>query len=354
MNFLAKKLLAWYDRSKRDLPWRRTNDAYQLWVSETMLQQTQVETVIPYYERFLKRWPTVQALAAAPLDDVLKMWEGLGYYARARNLRKGAQYVVRELGGQLPHDVVSLRKIPGIGRYTAGALASVAFNQDEPTVDGNIRRVLCRLFAVRDDPRKAAVQERLWQHARDILPHGRAGDFNQALMELGASLCSPRKPQCWLCPVRDECQALALGIQDQLPIKVAKKATPHYTWGVGVIWKRGRVLIAQRQADGLLGGLWEFVNGKVERGEALPMACKRIVKKTLGVTVKVREPLTIVTHAFSHFKVTLHVFSCDYVRGIPQVKGVARVRWTWLSELEKFAWSAAQRKIVMQLKAKRD
>lgn len=350
---LARKLLKWYERHKRDLPWRRTRDPYRIWVSETMLQQTQVETVLPYYERFLARWPTIQALAEAKLDDVLKMWEGLGYYARARNLHKGAQVVVEEFGGELPHDVEALREIPGIGRYTAGAVASIAFGKDEPMLDGNIRRVLARLCAERADVRQPAVQERLWQYAASILPKGRAGDFNQALMDLGATTCVARRPRCLLCPLTEECQSFQLGLQEVIPLKTARRATPHYHIAVGVIWKNGRILIQQRKAEGLLGGLWEFAGGKVEDGETLEAACKREIKEELGVTVRVREPLTTVEHGYTHFSVTIHAFNCDYVRSTPKPVGAARVRWVWPSELQKFAWPAANKKIIEQILERR-
>src|SRR5437773_1381114 len=220
---IALKLLAWYDRQQRRLPWRGSRDPYRIWVSETMLQQTQVETVLPYYERFLARFPNVEALANAKLDDVLKAWEGLGYYARARNMHKGAQYVVEMNGGELPGDVDSLRKIPGIGRYTAGAIASIAFGQDEPALDGNIRRVIARVCAVREDVHAPAVQEQLWSYAREVLPHGQAGDFNQALMDLGATICVARRPRCLLCPISAECQAYHHGWQDEIPLKVARE-----------------------------------------------------------------------------------------------------------------------------------
>jgi A/G-specific adenine glycosylase len=341
--------LTWYDRHKRDLPWRRGNDPYHIWVSETMLQQTQVETVIPFYERFLTRWPTLASLAEAQLDDVLKMWEGLGYYARARNLHKGAQAVTRDFGGILPSDTETLRTVPGIGRYTAGAIASVAFGRDEPTVDANIRRVLARLFAVREDPRSTAADARLWKYARDILPYGRAGDFNQALMDLGSSTCVSRRPRCLLCPLTEECDAYQQGLQDELPIRTAKKEKPHYDIAVGVIWKGGRLLIAQRKPDGLLGGLWEFAGGKIEPGESPAETCKREIKEELGIRVRVGELFATVQHGYTHFSVTMHVFHCEYLRGTPRARSAARIRWAWPSELPKFAWPAANKQIIAQL-----
>ncbi|MBI5876642.1 MAG: A/G-specific adenine glycosylase [Chloroflexi bacterium] len=342
----VRRLLAWYARHGRALPWRGARDPYHIWVSEVMLQQTQVDTALPYYERFIARWPTMQSLAAAPLDDVLKMWEGLGYYARARNLHKGVQLVVREMGAQLPGDVAALRRIPGIGRYMAGALASLVFGLDEPALDGNLRRVLARLFAVRGDAKSAAVEERLWTHARALLPRGRAGDFNQALMDLGARICVPRRPRCLLCPVQTDCRALAEGVQDELPEKTAKKKVPHHQLAVPVVFKRERVLIAQRPADGLLGGMWEFPGGRMKRGESAEAACRRVAHAALGLTVRAGEPIATVDHAFSHMRVTLHAVRCEYASGEPNAPESERVRWARLSELERFAWPVAQRKII--------
>ncbi len=348
----TRKLLAWYGRHRRAMPWRGARDAYHIWVSEVMLQQTQVDTVRPYYERFIARWPTMESLAAARLDDVLKAWEGLGYYARARNLHKGAQLVVREMGGQLPGDLAELRRIPGVGPYMAGALASLVFGLDEPALDGNLRRVLTRLFAVRGDAASAAVEAQLRAHAYALLPRGRAGDFNQALMDLGSQVCVPRRPHCPECPLSADCRALAEGVQDDLPEKAAKKAVPHQHLAVPVVFKRGRVLIAQRPADGLLGGMWEFPGGRMRRGEPPDAACRRVARETLGLTVRVGEPIATVEHAFSHLRVTLHVFRCEHVRGEPEAPESARVRWAWPRELERFAWPRAQRRIVEAVTAK--
>ena len=199
---LQRRLLAWYRRHQRDLPWRRTRDPYAIWVSEIMLQQTQVATAIPYYERFLRRFPHVRALARAPMERVLKSWEGLGYYSRARNLRRAAQIVLAEHGGRLPEEPEALRKLPGIGRYTAGAISSIAFDRDEPVLDGNVIRVLCRVFLIRANPKSARTQKRLWKLAEELLPAGHASFFNQALMDLGATICMPSHPHCDRCPLR--------------------------------------------------------------------------------------------------------------------------------------------------------
>ena len=230
-----KRLLVWFRKHARDLPWRTNRTPYRVWLSEMMLQQTQVETVIPYFNRFLDRFPTLEELAAAPLGDVLKLWEGLGYYARARNLHKAAIKVANELGGEWPRTVEGLMALPGIGRYTVGAIASMAFGLDTPTLDGNLRRVFARVFDVSQPADAPQGEELLWSLAAEHLPKGKAGDYNQALMDLGATLCLPKNPRCLLCPVMDLCKARELGIQEKRPVLKPKKESPHYTQAAAVI-----------------------------------------------------------------------------------------------------------------------
>jgi A/G-specific adenine glycosylase len=259
----SQRLLDWFAFEARDLPWRNDRSPYRVWLAEVMLQQTQVNTVVPYYERFLGRFPTVKALAAAPLEDVLKLWEGLGYYSRARNLHAAARQVVAQHGGQIPDSFEALLALPGVGRYTAGAVASIAFGQNVPAVDGNVRRVLARAFAVREDVSRSSTQRELEALAQRLLPPEQAGVFNEALMELGATVCTPRAPDCDRCPLRDLCRAHAAGEQASLPVKRPRKRTPHYDVAAAVtVGQDGRVLVAQRNADDMLGGLWEFPGGK--------------------------------------------------------------------------------------------
>jgi len=316
-----------------------------------MLQQTQVVTVIPYFQRFTERFPTVQALAAAPLDEVLKLWEGLGYYARARNLHRAARQVVAELGGRLPDKVAGLIKLPGIGAYTAGAIASIAFGRDAPVVDGNVKRVLCRVYALRGDTHQPKIQHKLWALAEANLPEGKAGRWNEALMELGATVCLPRWPQCDKCPLAKVCRARALGIQDRLPARAARKPTPHVDVTAAVIrrLRGGRMLIAQRPTGGMLGGLWEFPGGKVERGESLAEGLRREIREELGIEIEVGRPLARVEHAYTHFRITLYAFECS-CRSNP-VKGVWR--WARLSDLANLAMPSADRKIIAEMQQAR-
>jgi A/G-specific adenine glycosylase len=308
---LADQILVWYAHNARQLPWRDHHDPYAVWVSEIMLQQTRVETVIPYFERWMARFPDISDLAAASLQEVLALWEGLGYYSRARNLHKAAQLVVAHHDGNLPAEPKALRQLPGIGRYTAAAIASMAFGLDEPALDGNIRRVLARVFDVGLPARSTEGERRLWELAEENLPPGQAGNFNQALMDLGASVCTPRQPDCPNCPLKDNCKAYRLGIQEERPVKKPKNEIPHYTVTAAVIRENDQVLIAQRPAEGLLGGLWEFPGGKVEDGETLPDGLRREILEELGVGIKVGPPLGVYRHAYTHFRVTLHAFLCS-------------------------------------------
>lgn len=346
-------LLAWYDRAAADLPWRRTRDPYGIWLSEIMLQQTQVETVIPYYERFMQAFPTVKALADAPLGDVLKLWEGLGYYSRARNLHRAAQIITRDFNGAFPTTADGLQQLPGVGRYTAGAIASIAFGQAAPVLDGNVIRVFARLTDLEADVTQPAVKEQLWKLAESWLSRERPGDYNQALMELGRTICKPRNPLCESCPVREHCAAYASGTQAVRPVKAKKAPTPHYDVTAGIIWNdTGQLLIAQRPLDGLLGGLWEFPGGKREAGETLPDCLKRELWEELAVEVEVGELFTVVRHGFTHFKITLHAFTCRYLRGEPQKIGVHDWAWVTPDQLGAYSFGKADRQVIAALHAR--
>jgi A/G-specific adenine glycosylase len=349
---IRSALLRWFAAGARDLPWRRTRDPYAVWVSEIMLQQTRVQAVVPFYTRFLGRFPTVEKLARAPLDAVLKSWEGLGYYSRARNLHVAAKMIVARCGGQLPDTADGLRTLPGIGRYTAGAIASIAFGRREPLVDGNVARVLCRLFRIHGNPQKPRVQKTLWSLAKDLLPPRKVGQFNQALMELGSEICVPRHPRCNDCSVSRFCEARKHGEQDRLPTRVAKKRLPSYTVAVGVIHRAGRILIDKRNPEGLLGGLWEFPGGKQRPGESLETALRREVREELAIAIRIERPLTVVEHTYSHFHVRIHAFECTYLSGTPRCLACAAFKWVRLADLGRYAFPAANRKIIQALRAR--
>ena len=348
MSRFSTRLLNWYGKNKRELPWRGIADPYAVWVSEIMLQQTRVETVIPYYEKWLKRFPTIRALAKASEREVLTAWEGLGYYSRARNFHGAAKIVFEKHGGRLPRDLNELRKLPGIGRYTAGALASILFGMDEPALDGNLKRVYARLFDIVlpiDSTEGGAL---LWKLARENLPKGRAADFNQALMDLGAMICLPKNPRCLICPVTKICKARENGTQSVRPVKKQKKAIPQYIQVAAVIVRRignpphDEVLLAQRPSNGLLGGMWEFPNVRVDQDPArgLTKAIRSAYKLRLRMKRRV-DPLAIVEHTYSHFKVTTHAFSCEISSGTPSDD----LKWIPLGELKKYPMGRIDRQI---------
>jgi A/G-specific adenine glycosylase len=348
---LTSQLLTWYASHARKLPWRSHPDPYVVWISEIMLQQTRVETVIPYFERWLARFPTLQSLADADLQEVLALWEGLGYYSRARNLHRAAAIVVSEYGGELPNSAVGLQKLPGIGRYTAGAIASLAFGQDEAALDGNIRRVLARVFNVDVPARSPLGEQCLWDLATSHLPPGRAGDYNQALMDLGAGICTPRNPDCSHCPLQQFCAAYALGLQEERPVRQLKPQIPHYTVTAAVLRKDGQVLIARRPEKGLLGGLWEFPGGKLQPGESLPRGLRREIEEELAADIEVGRELGVYTHAFTHFRITLHAFDCHLLNGsFPQPLEHSALAWVDPSDLDAYPMGKVDRQIAVQLR----
>ena len=357
---LSQRLLTWYYQNARSLPWRMmpsensgeqearqapSPDSYPIWVSEVMLQQTQVETVIPYFHRWLERFPTLWSLAAASEQEVLSLWEGLGYYSRARNLHKAARQVVSENGGQMPSNRKALERLPGIGQYTAAAIASIAFGQNEPTLDGNIRRVLARLFNVRLAVRSPGGEKQLWEIAQANLPLGKAGDYNQALMDLGAMICSPHNPKCGFCPLSSLCQAHLLGVQEEVPLIQPRPPRPHYIFTAGVLYQQGQILITHRPSKGLLGGLWEFPGGKLNEGEDLPGCLQRILGEKLGVVIDVGANFGLYQHGYTHFLVTLHAFHCQVLSGEPYPFKAPEVLWVEPSELKNFPMGKIDRQI---------
>ena len=344
MPTLQSRLLNWYNKNKRTLPWRDHPDAYAIWVSEIMLQQTRVETVISYFEKWMQLFPTVQTLADASERDVLNAWEGLGYYSRARNLHKAAKMMVSEYSGRLPRDMDELIKLPGIGRYTVGAVASIAFDMDEPALDGNLKRVYARLFDLEEPVDSPKGEKLLWDIARKNLPKGRAGDFNQALMDLGATICIPKNPRCLICPLMAICRARENGTQELRPVKKPKKAVPHYVHAAGVVLKKGKVLLAQRPSDGLLGGMWEFPNGRVDGDPAGELA--EALRTGYSLKVRKKEALGVVQHAYTHFKVTVHAFQCD-LSSMPKAQSL---KWVPLKDLDDYPMGKVDRRIAGMIK----
>ncbi|MDZ7343510.1 MAG: A/G-specific adenine glycosylase [candidate division KSB1 bacterium] len=347
---LQRRVLNWYLNNHRDLPWRRTRDPYRIWISEVMLQQTQTIKVLEYYENFLNHFPDVATLAGAELDEVLKAWEGMGYYARARNLHRAANYITQYCRGRLPRSYEKLLAIPGIGPYTAAALLSIAFNQDYAVVDGNVERVLCRWFAIKKSPQATPIKKMLRDLAQGVLRRGQARFWNQAMMELGARICTPRHPKCKACPAVRYCRA-AQELEDpaQLPVRRRRNKLPSHQIVAGLIWRDGKLLIDQRKNDGLLGGLWEFPGGKIKNGESHAQALRREIREALDVEAEVGDYVMSVDHAYTHFRVTLHVYQCIYRRGQPRALACQNWRWAHPTELAQLAFPKANRKIIDRL-----
>jgi A/G-specific adenine glycosylase len=347
---LRAALLRWYGAWGRTLPWRNIDDPYAVWISEIMLQQTQVKTVLPYYRRWLEQFPTVEVLAQADQQTVLKAWEGLGYYSRARNLHRAAQRITADYKGVIPQDLAALTALPGIGKTTAGGILSSAFNLPHAILDGNVKRVLARLVALPVPPARALGD--LWALSESLLDLDHSRDFNQAIMDLGATLCTRRNPACDRCPWQAHCRAYNLNIQTELPMTEAKGPLPHKEIGVAVIWNdQDQILIDRRKQEGLLGGLWEFPGGKIEPGETVEACISREINEELGIEVAVGDRLCTVTHAYSHFKVTLNVHHCTHLAGDPQPLECDEVRWVSLDTIEEFPFPKANIHIINALRA---
>ncbi len=347
---VGELLLGWYAQHRRALPWRAHNDPYAIWVSEVMLQQTQVSTVKPYYQRWLRSFPTVQALARASEDDVLHHWQGLGYYSRARSLHSGAKAVV-ERGGNLPHSVEELRALPGIGPYTAGAIASIAFGQDEPLVDGNVIRVLTRLYALGGDPQRSAVNKQLWALARALLPPGRAGDFNQALMELGATRCTPKKPLCHQCPLQQQCCAHRSGETERYPELAPRTKATAVDHVAALVTKGPLVLVGRLPAEApRWAGMWLFPAVELGPGQTPEEGVALAVKNFAGLRCKAVHSLHSLKHSVTRYRIQLTLWRCSGAtgKGSPG-PGSAELRWLEPERLDELAMPSPHRKLATWL-----
>jgi A/G-specific adenine glycosylase len=361
MRRFRRSLVAWYDRAARDLPWRRTHDAYRIWISEIMLQQTTVVAVIPYFERFLARFPTVQDLAAAEEEQVLRLWEGLGYYSRARNLHRAARVVVEQYAGTFPSGVEPLHELPGVGRYTAGAIASFAFDERAPIVEANTQRLYCRLLGYAGDPKSAEGQRTLWQFAEDVLPTKQPGRFNQALMELGATVCTPKNPDCEACPVKTHCRALAAGLQHVIPKPAVRPETTDVTHAAAAIRHDGRWLLRQCGADERWAGLWDFPRIELDPADApkpqgvltaartlrARMSLEQGVARLTGLEAEAGELFHQLRHTVTRYRIRLLCFH-GAIRdpdSTTKLAAAGPIRWVLPEEFSELPLSMTGRKL---------
>ena len=344
-----QKLLKWFAQYKRLLPWRTHGNPYRILVVEVMLQQTQIKTVIPYYKRWLRTFPNIKALASARLDKILKLWEGLGYYSRARNLHKAAQIIAQKFGGRIPNDPEELQSLPGIGRYTAGAIASIAFEKPVPLVDGNVARVLSRIFYLRKDVTKPETQESLYALAGKLVPKKEAGAFNQALMELGSLICVPEFPKCNICPVKTLCLAFKKGEPSKLPIKSNGVQVKRIDMAVGILKENEKLLVRRRPEYGIWGGLWELPGTVCERGQSPEEALKEEFKKMLGFSIKIEGKHSPLEHRFTHRKAMIHPFHLKMkAYDGKRTPNRSKIRWAASADLKNLSFPVPHRKLLKQ------
>jgi len=351
MTPLQEKLLSWFRANGRDLPWRHTYNPYHIWISEIMLQQTQMERGVAYFNRWIERFPDIKSLAQGSEEEVFKLWEGLGYYARAKNILKTADILVRQHGGRLPEDHQALLKLPGIGKYTAGAIMSLAFNKDYPIVDANVERVFARIFNIAGPVKEKASHSFIWRQAQELIPPGEARYFNQALMELGALVCTPANPGCTQCPVRAHCEAFRLGIVAERPVSGKSQKIIPIEMVTGILTHAGNIFIQKRLEDDVWGNLWEFPGGRLKPGEAPEEALRREYLEETEFKIGQLKKITVVTHGYMRYRVTLHCYYCKLLNGnaVPILHAAQEYRWISPEDLKKYAFPAGHRKLIAEI-----
>ncbi|MBU1695210.1 MAG: A/G-specific adenine glycosylase, partial [Verrucomicrobia bacterium] len=345
-------LPAWFQKHRRVFPWRARRTPYRVWVSEIMLQQTRTDQAVPYYRKFLRRFPTLKRLAAASPREVLRAWQGLGYYARARHLHEAARFVVRRLGGRFPSNPQAIRALPGIGDYTAAAIGSLAFGHESAVLDGNVIRVLSRVMALETLIHTGPAKRRLREWADALKIPGRTGLSNEALMELGALCCTPRRPDCPACPLGNVCRARAGGKPEAYPVRRRRARVPHKVVGAAVVVRRdGRTLIARRKDSSMLGGLWEFPGGGRDPGESMKKCIARELKEEMGLRLEVGPCLTVVQHAYSHFTIELYAHWARIRSGRPRSIHCAAFAWVRPGQFGRYPFSRADHQILEALQS---
>ena len=347
-NLFSIKLINWFKENKRALPWRNNRNFYKTWISEIMLQQTQVTTVIPYFNKWIEKFPDYKDVAYAKEDDVLKAWEGLGYYSRVRNFKKSCEFIVKNNININEITFSEFLKFPGVGNYTASAVFSIIYNQVHPVIDGNVKRVASRILRLKENPNNCIVQINNYLNTK--ICRKNPGHFNEAIMELGAIICKPQKANCKLCPVNEECDGFKVKDFMNYPIKIKKIKKPHYNISVGIIWDNDRIIISKRKSSGMLGGLWEFPGGKIEAKETPEECLEREVKEEININIRINKFLGKIKHQYSHFSITLNAFECTFVGGKIKAIECSKVKKIKLTDISKYAFPKANHKIFKFLK----
>jgi len=341
-NDISNQLITWYNNDKQSMPWRDDKNIYHIWLSEIMLQQTQINTVIPYYIKWLKQFPTINDVASSSEDNILKLWEGLGYYSRALNFHKACKTIIELYNGEIPKD--DFIKLKGVGPYIDAAVRSIGYHDVVPTIDGNVNRVVSRLLCLKKPPQKE--YKKIYNFLIKIIDSKAPGDFNQAMMDLGRNICKPKKTLCLECPLNTICKAYKENRINQYPIKIKAKKIPNINVAVGVIWKNNNILIAKRKSQGLLGGLWEFPGGKVNNHETSADCVIREIYEEIGVKVELKSFITNIKHQYSHFSISMDSFHCIYKSGNPEPKQCSDIKWIKPNEISKFAFPKANHKFI--------
>jgi A/G-specific adenine glycosylase len=339
-NFTSS-LLKWYNREKRILPFRDIKNPYKIWLSEVMLQQTQVETVIPYFERWVKKYPTLHSVAIEDDEKLLKVWEGLGYYSRCRNFHKAIKIVMEKYDGSIPKNWNEFCALPGVGDYTAAAVLSIAFQQSYPVMDGNVKRVMARILGLKNLTKRNLI--RIQGRLKKLISIEKPGDFNQAMMELGAKICFPKNPNCGKCPIQKSCYAFDSGSPESYPALIKKEKIPHYEIVAGLIWRKEKFYIQKRGEKGMLAGLWEFPGGKVENGESLENALRREITEECGATPIILKKIGAIKHAYTHFSITFHGYHCQE-NGTP-IRNREYSKWIQPNQIDAFPFPKANHKL---------
>lgn len=342
-NHFSRSLLNWYYKAKRDLPWRGEIDFYKVWISEVMLQQTQVKTVVPFYHKWIERFPDINSVANASEDEVLKIWEGLGYYARARNFKKSCEIIVNKNDDINRITIDEFKAFPGVGDYISSAVFSIVRATPVPVIDANVKRVMSRIMMLNLSPEKCKSE--ILDFLKILIPDKFPGDFNQAIMELGATLCKPKSPECRICPIETHCRAYLNNTVNKYPVKSKIKKKPHHNIAVGIIWKDDKILITKRKPSGLLGGLWEFPGGKVNENESLENCVMREIKEELEINIKVVEFIKAINHAYTHFSITMNAFHCEFVNGTPTLNTCTGLQFITINDFDKYPFPKANHKL---------